>query len=74
MADGLKAGDLVQLNSGGPTMTVDEVEPWDGYIRATCSWFEGNKKMFDYFRVTSLSRAEKPGPAIAIGRMPGKWG
>lgn len=37
-APALKVGDIVQLNSGGPPMTVTQVDP-DGEIAV--SWFNG---------------------------------
>ena len=61
MANGdWKVGDLVQLKSGGPTMTVVEVAP-KGYVHAT--WFAGAKKESGGFPPEALQvPPEKPGP------------
>lgn len=37
----LKIGDIVQLKSGGPEMTVSELpDEYNGYV---CQWFAGKK-------------------------------
>jgi uncharacterized protein YodC (DUF2158 family) len=46
----LTAGDVVQLKSGGPAMTVELI---DGK-RAYCIWFSGNRKEGSVFDVLSL--------------------
>jgi uncharacterized protein YodC (DUF2158 family) len=59
MPDEIKPGDIVQLKSGGPNMTVDEVGHSSmtetGPLRAWCSWFDkdGEEKRSD-FPITSL--------------------
>jgi uncharacterized protein YodC (DUF2158 family) len=53
-----KPGDIVQLNSGGPKMTVSGTKPWNGIVKVWCDWFEGNKKMSDSFPATSLKKSE----------------
>jgi len=37
-----KPGDIVQLNSGGPEMTVSGYDPKDS-LNVTCAWFSGNE-------------------------------
>lgn len=54
----IKVGDVVQLKSGGPEMTVDEIEPYNGIPKARCSWFDGPKKDVGVFPLTSLRVAE----------------
>ena len=49
-----KAGDVVQLKSGGPNMTVNFVENTSGTEEAACSWFINNKKESSRFPVTTL--------------------
>jgi polysaccharide biosynthesis transport protein len=52
-----KLGDTIQLNSGGPPMTVKVVEgDW-----VICDWFDGTKKCEDKFLAPTLT--EEPGPA-----------
>ncbi len=58
-----KAGDIVQLKSGGPNMTVDWVSNEEGVETASCSWFdEKNKRQFERFLVTSLVAVSDNGP------------
>jgi uncharacterized protein YodC (DUF2158 family) len=55
MAEEIKAGDVVQLKSGGPEMTVTEVG-LDGFEKPTVwvVWFEKNKKESDAFQIDSV--------------------
>jgi uncharacterized protein YodC (DUF2158 family) len=54
----LKVGDIVQLKSGGPKMTVDRIfKDAFGAMAARCSWFEENKPMTQSFPLTSLNSA-----------------
>jgi uncharacterized protein YodC (DUF2158 family) len=58
-----KAGDLVVLKSGGPTMTVDRTGT-GGSVWAT--WFAGPKREHAHFSSESLKMApEKPEGAAA---------
>jgi len=50
----IKAGDVVQLKSGGPEMTVNFVENDGGGEVAACSWFIKDKRQDGRFAVTSL--------------------
>jgi uncharacterized protein YodC (DUF2158 family) len=50
----IKVGIRVELKSGGPTMTVDAINP-EGY--AVCSWFEDGEPQQRSFQLTSLHRA-----------------
>ena len=54
MADEIKAGDVVELKSGGPQMTVNFVEDDSGSMIAACTWFEGPKKQSGRFPVHTL--------------------
>jgi uncharacterized protein YodC (DUF2158 family) len=56
MAEQFKAGDVVQLKSGGPDMTVNFVENDSGTEVAACSWFVNNKKESSRFPTSSLKR------------------
>lgn len=59
MADEIKAGDTVQLKSGGPLMTVEQVATRaGGGIAAWCQWFEKNKLETGVFPLTSLELAD----------------
>lgn len=49
-------GDLVQLKSGGPVMTVKTVSSPEGSY--TCQWFAGKKLEFGHFPGESLKDAK----------------
>jgi uncharacterized protein YodC (DUF2158 family) len=49
-----KPGDLVELNSGGPVMTVNERQSGDEYY---CQWFAGKKLDHGTFPLASLKPA-----------------
>lgn len=57
----IKQGDIVELKSGGPTMTVARIYEAGGdrALTATCQWFEGLKAMKENFPVHSLKIAEE---------------
>jgi uncharacterized protein YodC (DUF2158 family) len=54
MAHTLKSGDVVQLKSGGPDMTVNFVENDGATEVAGCSWFINNKKESSRFPTATL--------------------
>lgn len=62
-----KPGDTVQLRSGGPIMTVEQVgEHWSAEgIAVWCVWFEkvGNKQIAsrETFAAVALDKAEQSG-------------
>ena len=60
MADDLKAGDTVQLKSGGPYMTIDRIDKKfasDSQNSAHCSWFDEKKNPKNgWFTLTSLNK------------------
>lgn len=52
-----KAGDAVELTTGGPAMTIEEII--DGNI-AWCNWFDGlNQRQTGRFPLSSLKRVTK---------------
>lgn len=50
MADGIKPGDVVQLKSGGPKMTVASINAG----RAICEWFDGGRREAHGFNLEVL--------------------
>lgn len=64
VTDAFQPGDLVQLKSGGPIMTVDEISK-HGYGVAAI-WFAYGKRHRDRFPALSLQRAAA-GQARAFG-------
>lgn len=65
-----QVGDTVQLNSGGPEMTVQSVfeipqEEGPAKVYARCSWMdEAGRAHHDHFDVRTIQRANK-----AVARM-----
>lgn len=50
MTGAFKKGEIVQLKSGGPKMTVDEVSPFE----VECVWFAGAKRESAMFSTETL--------------------
>lgn len=62
MSDTLKTGDVVQLKSGGPLMTVEWVgeSSMTGTVVASCQWFDEKNKVFNQaFPPASLCKVEE---------------
>jgi uncharacterized protein YodC (DUF2158 family) len=53
MADVFKPGDTVQLKSGGPVMTVEQVDEKTG---VRCQWFYGDKMNRSWFKPETLTK------------------
>ena len=70
MADDFKPGELVQLKSGGPIMTVDWVgeDAMTHYPSVACVWIEGNKKYGEKFSPHILEHY-KPPSSVRVGRI-----
>ncbi len=67
MTEQFKAGDMVQLKSGGPRMTIREIEDWDGGPRAWCQWFQGTDSKEGVFPLTSLTIATQRSGVTVTG-------
>jgi uncharacterized protein YodC (DUF2158 family) len=63
MTEEFKAGDTVRLKSGGPLMTIQEI---DGAGFATCDWFTKGKREQGVFPITSLQKG-KQGDDFSFG-------
>jgi uncharacterized protein YodC (DUF2158 family) len=57
-----KVGDVVQLKSGGPRMTITEVST-GGPISYACTWFEGADQRFGHFLEATIKRSAEIKPA-----------
>ena len=55
MSDSFKPGDVVQLNSGGPRMTVSAI----GSHGVSCEWFIGGEVQRASFNAATLSDPRK---------------
>jgi uncharacterized protein YodC (DUF2158 family) len=57
-----KKGDVVQLKSGSPKMTIDSVEEYGSgntsNIRAICLWFDGGERKEGGFSLETLETAK----------------
>ena len=62
MPEPIRPGSIVQLKSGGPTMTVNLVENYEGVISVYCDWFVHDKPPWEkegaVFPATSLKVLE----------------
>lgn len=56
MSNSFKPGDVVQLNSGGPRMTVSEVDE----RRVYCEWFIEGEVKRGAFKTATVNLFEKP--------------
>lgn len=59
MAQGFQIGDLVQLKSGSPIMTIETVRG-SATGQHQCTWFVDNKVVVHKFHADALEKAEKP--------------
>ena len=57
---GFQGGEVVELNSGGLTMTVDSVV--QGSENVICKWFSGDTLLQGTFHQGSLRRPPNPPP------------
>jgi uncharacterized protein YodC (DUF2158 family) len=60
MDNEFKIGDVVQLKSGGPKMTIENIGNYafsGTKIMANCVWFEGTKQKEGVFALETLMKA-----------------
>ena len=50
-------GDVVQLKSGGPKMTIEAFDDFYGTQRAICVWFDKTERKSDNFVPSTLTAA-----------------
>jgi uncharacterized protein YodC (DUF2158 family) len=60
----IRVGDVVQLKSGGPKMTVTTLDQRGNRVVAICTWFEGAKHTHGTFALEALQAVES-GPTVA---------
>ena len=56
MAEEFKAGDVVELKSGGSKMTIESIGMHGQVVKMWCNWFDGPKKSAGFFRRILLKR------------------
>lgn len=56
MSEEIEAGDVVQLKSGGPVMTVTSVGDYMGERTVWCEWFDGKKPYKDAFALIAVKK------------------
>jgi uncharacterized protein YodC (DUF2158 family) len=59
-----RVGDVVQLKSGGPDMTVSHILPSGNMF---CVWFDGSEKREETFPPEGLHLAETENGAMKVG-------
>jgi uncharacterized protein YodC (DUF2158 family) len=57
MAEELKAGDVVELKSGGSKMTIESIGMHNQGVTVWCNWFDSPKKSAGFFRRILLKRS-----------------
>jgi uncharacterized protein YodC (DUF2158 family) len=64
-----KVGDVVQLKSGGPLMTViDPGATEGGKVVVRCAWFDERKPCFNVFPADTLKIVGKPDARTVAAR------
>jgi uncharacterized protein YodC (DUF2158 family) len=59
MADDFRIGDVVQLKSGGPKMTVEQIgDQGERRLMIRCGWFEGDARKHGSFPPAALKKAD----------------
>lgn len=59
-----KLGDVVQLKSGGPLMTVTAIASAGDYV---CEWFSGDEPKWREFKAHALrGESQAPAPFVAM--------
>jgi len=58
MANGIQVGDVVQLNSGGPLMTVKRIGRVAKKPAAWCAWFDGTEKRTGVYPIATLVKED----------------
>ncbi|MBP0116386.1 YodC family protein [Bradyrhizobium vignae] len=58
MSSDIKLGDVVQLKSGGPKMTIQKLGTFTtvGGPGAVCVWFDGSKEQKQVFALVTLQK------------------
>ena len=71
MEQAFKTGDVVQLKSGGPKMTIDTIARFGGVKtteQARCVWFDGAKRTLAVFELSVIELATSHQTSVGIDR------
>jgi len=68
---GFEIGDMVELKSGGPSMTIERFDTIGGQPSAWCTWFVGGQRTDADFALDSLQKISSPGLAPSRSNPPG---
>ena len=68
MTSEFQSGDVVQLKSGGPSMTVETVTDDNGAITVHCSWFEKSTLHEKAFSEKLLKKYKPAVGSVAVFR------
>jgi uncharacterized protein YodC (DUF2158 family) len=71
MNDGFEVGDIVQLKSGGPAMTIERFDTIGGQPSAWCTWFDGTRRIDQDFVLAALQKVTSPGLSPSRSNPPG---
>jgi uncharacterized protein YodC (DUF2158 family) len=66
---GFKEGDVVQLKSGSPLMTIKGIGQYGAAAKqdnALCEWFDGKKRNEHVFELHSLVRGQGAGADVSV--------
>jgi uncharacterized protein YodC (DUF2158 family) len=69
MSEELKPGEVVQLKSGGPPMTIEGIGKYGMGAttdRANCVWFEGTKRIEGLFELHTLQKVPPRRPSATF--------
>ncbi len=68
MPNEFQPGDVVQLKSGGPRMTVESVTGENGPVIIHCSWFDKNNLLERSFIENLLTKCKSPASGVSLLR------
>ena len=66
MSNDFQPGEVVKLKSGGPKMTIEQIDDYGEGPMARCVWFEGNLQKAELFGLAVLKHAEANAPSGQI--------
>ena len=71
MNNGFEVGDIVQLKSGSPAMTIERFDTIGGQPSAWCTWFDGTRRIDQDFVLAALQKISSPGLSPVHSNPPG---